>query len=1395
MNVKSTFVFALLLAFPASSAFGFGDGPSAFDEIGKAFDGTALPLVKQYCLKCHSTEEQQGDLDLERFTKFDEVRKAQPIWQKVVEMLDNGEMPPKKSRQLSVVERKQLRDWARSYLDAEARANAGDPGSVVLRRLSNVEYDNTVRDLTGVDLRPGREFPVDGAAGEGFTNVGEALAMSPSLLDKYVAAAKAIASHAVLLPGGFRFSEKTTRRDWTDEIVSEVRRLYARYTDPEGSRRVQLQGLDFQAESGGRIPLERYLKATIDYRELPISGRKTIAAFALENHLSARYLQTLFDTFNSQTSSPLLEQIRARWKIARTGDVAALAAEIRRWQGSLTKFNSVAHFKPWIEAVNPLAESQTIRVKIEPPPGGGDVILRLVTRDAGDGQSGDYVVWERPRLESPGRPDVLLRDLRDGLRGLVAKRRTFAETAKYLAVADQARSRPAKVDLGALATEAQLDPSMLAAWCDYLGIAGAGTLTVDGVFTGRMETGAGYAFVKGWGSPSTPSVVANSSNQEVRIPGTIKPHSVAVHPSPTQNVAVGWRSPMRGRARVEARVVHAHPDCGNGVSWSLELRRGSERRRLAGGELDLGKAAKIEPIEDLGVESGDMIALVIGPRGKNHACDLTSVDLMIREPGASGRSWVLSRDVSGTILSGNPHVDSLGNRDVWYFYQEKSSGTDDAVQSSIPRGSLLDSWRDEPSKSKRIQLALQLQQLLTRGPSAVKDPPDTTLYEQLTSLGGPLLGKLDFGRIASETNGSDAGKDQAHNRDDGFGLPREQFGKHPLGKPCDGTSLIATSPSVLDVRVPADLAIGRELVVTTSLDRQSGAEGSVQAQVVMVPAHSEPALVPGVPILVRNNSAARKRVEKSLDEFRSIFPAAVCYTQIVPVDEVVTLVLFHREDGALERLMLDEAERLKLDRLWDELRYISQDAIKVQEAYGQFMEYVTQDGDVRLFEPLRKPIKERSEVFRKRLVDTEPAHLNALLALASRAYRRPLDREEQAGLRSVYAGLRRQNLDHDAAFRLTLTRVLMAPSFLYRVERSSPGLAATPISDWELASRLSYFLWSSMPDDELRSVAEAGQLERPPILAAQARRMLKDERVRALATEFGCQWLDIRGFDTFNEKSEKVFPQFAALRGAMYEESIRFFMDLFDRNGSVLDVLDADHTFVNEALARHYGIPNVEGPDWRRVDGIKSLGRGGILGMATLLSKQSGASRTSPILRGNWLLEMLLGEKLPKPPKNVPQLPESELDTNGLTMRQITERHRETATCAKCHDRIDPFGFALERFDAIGRRRTNDLAGRPIDTNVQLKDGTKFADIAGLRDYVLRTRRDEFLRQFCRKLLGYSLGRSVQLSDEPMLAEIQRSLAANDYRIQSAILTMIEGPQFRLHRGFASLLDQETSHP
>jgi hypothetical protein len=295
--------------------------------------------------------------------------------------------------------------------------------------------------------------------------------------------------------------------------------------------------------------------------------------------------------------------------------------------------------------------------------------------------------------------------------------------------------------------------------------------------------------------------------------------------------------------------------------------------------------------------------------------------------------------------------------------------------------------------------------------------------------------------------------------------------------------------------------------------------------------------------------------------------------------------------------------------------------------------------------------------------------------------------------------------------------------------------------------------------------------------------MLKDPRARGLATEFACQWLEVRGFDRHDEKSERHFPTFAGLRQDMYEESVRFFLDLFQRDGSVLEMLDADHTFLNEALARHYGIPGVTGPGWRRVEGVKRHGRGGILGMATVLAKQSGASRTSPILRGNWMVETLLGEKLPKPPKNVPQLPDDEAATEGVTVRQLVEKHRSIPQCAVCHERIDPFGFALEDFDAIGRLRDKDLGGRPIDTRVELKDGTKFEGIAGLRDYLLSQRKDEFLRQFCRKLLGYSLGRAVALSDEPLVDEMLAQLRRNDYRFSAALETILRSKPFRYHRG------------
>ena len=401
---------------------------------------------------------------------------------------------------------------------------------------------------------------------------------------------------------------------------------------------------------------------------------------------------------------------------------------------------------------------------------------------------------------------------------------------------------------------------------------------------------------------------------------------------------------------------------------------------------------------------------------------------------------------------------------------------------------------------------------------------------------------------------------------------------------------------------------------------------------------------------------------------------------------------------------------------------------------------------------------------------------------ANRAYRRPLTAGEREELQGLYSRLRQQEVAHEDAIRLLLARVLVAPAFLYRAENPGPRVVQVPVNDWELATRLSYFLWSSTPDSELAAAAAEGKLQKTEIIVAQTRRMLADPRVRRLAIEFACQWLHVHDFDTLDEKSERHFPTFAGLRGAMYEETILFFTDLFQRNGSVLEILDTDHTFLNESLAQHYGIPGVSGEAWRRVDGVKKFSRGGILGQASTLAKQSGASRTSPILRGNWVAEALLGDKLPKPPKDVPKLPEDEI-TENLTVRQLTEKHDTDPRCYVCHRRIDAFGFALEGFDAIGRRRDHDLGNRSIDTRVKVMDGSEFEDIAGLRDYLLTKRREAFLQQFCRKLLGYALGRSVQLSDQPLLAEMREHLQANGYRIGQLIETIVLSPQFREIRG------------
>jgi hypothetical protein len=1368
---------ACFVAVPAAS---FGDSVATFHKLGEEFAREIRPILNQHCMKCHAADVQEGTLDLEQFATLADVRRSTKTWLKVAEMLDNGEMPPKKAVQPSPERRKRLRGWVADYLNAEAIASAGDPGPVILRRLSNAEYTYTLLDLTGVDLQPAREFPADGAAGEGFTNTGNALVMSPALLTKYLDAGKKIADHAVLLPDGIRFSPGATRRDWTDQALARIRSFYGRFTDSSGGTQVNLQGIVFGTNQGGRLALERYLDATIREREALASGAKRIADVARQRGLNSKYLGILWASLSSKDASPILDDLRSRWRTARPDQAHALAGEIGRWQKALWRFTSVGHIgkvggpKAWMEPITPIVTRQELRLKM-PASSSGQLTLYLVAGDAGDGDEHDFVVWEQPRLVAPGRPDLLLRDVRDVASQLANLReQAFGSAAKCLAAAVEASVAKGQVDLAQLAQRHAVDPAILSAWLDYLGIGTHGaSVRIDSLLTGKIMNSSGYDFVKGWGSGETPLVLANSSSQHVRIPGNMKPHSVAMHPSPSLRIAAGWKSPVSAVLRVEGRVQHAHPECGNGVTWSLELRRGAVRQRLAAGVSHGASEVKAGPVSNLSVQPGDLISLVLGPRDGNHACDLTAVDLTLT---SGDREWNLAKEVSPDVLAGNPHADARGQAGVWHFYTEPDNGG--AGDAAVPAGSLLARWQSAPGSDEKLRLAQALQALLKAGPPGAKDSPDGALYRQLSSLRGPLVSAVHV-----EASGPKAAAASANGERAAIGLDRSIFGKQPNGSAIDPASICVRAPNVLEVRLPADLIEGCEFVTAGTLLSGAGREGSVQLQVLA--GRSEPlkGASPDLPIVVRDGSAARDRFAASFDTMRQVFPPALCYTKIVPVDEAVTLTLFYREDAHLRRLMLDDAQAAELDRLWAELHFVSWDAISLVDVFQQLMEYASQDADPRVFEPLRKPINDRAAAFRRELLAAEPRHLDAVIAFADRAFRRPLSSAEVSELRALYRKLRGEEIPHDEAIRLVLARVLVAPAFLYRVETPPHGEKAAPVSDWELASRLSYFLWSSMPDAELREAAASGRLHRPNVLAAQARRLAKDPRVRRLATEFGCQWLHIYDFDSLDEKSPRHFPTFAALRSAMHEEAVLFFTDLFQNDGSLLSVFDTDHTFLNEALAKHYGIPRVSGHEWRRVDGVGKYGRGGILALAATLAKQSGASRTSPILRGNWVSEVLLGDKLPRPPKDVPLLPDDEAATKGLTVRQLVEKHTKDPLCASCHSRIDAFGYALEAYDAIGRRRERDLGDRPIETSARLRDGTEFDGLDGLRHYLTTTKRDAVIHQFCRKFLGYALGRGTQLSDDPLLEEIEQALKKNDFRFSAVLEAVVVSRQFREIRG------------
>jgi hypothetical protein len=1020
-------VLSTCLTLPAAAADRAGD-------LAETYATKIHPLLVTTCGDCHGTTPQDNDLDLASLGTAQAILARPNVLGAVAERVREGDMPPSDAPQPSQAEREQLLGWITAALEAEAASRAGDPGQVTLRRLSNVEYDNVVRDLTGVDMRPtqAREFPPDSVGGEGFANVGEAMPVTPGLVERYHHTARDVAARAVLLPTGFRFSRSPDRPEWVKESLESLRSFHARHAGPNGEP-----------------PLEAHLAATLRHRDRLAGGPAAIAAVAAEEKLSTPYLAALWTGLTGTTASPLLDPVREKWRAA-TADPAPVLAAIKATQDQLFRSNygknavlAVGNgFPAWEDLLRVVARERVEAAAREP-------LFRLVALPVEPAQPDTFVVWDRLRLEGGDGPALVL----------------------------------------------------------------------------------------------------------------------AEHPEL--------------RAAVEAQGVRfGHHPQGRSVPQSA-----------------LVTAAGAEVVIDLRKLPTPLLQSLTLPR-------------------------FLRADVS--LDEGSPETA--------------------AVQAFLIAS--------------------------TGGGGNLAEP------EAKAVAGDPRVAQIAHPRVAAE--------------------------------------------------------------------------------------RARPAV-----------------------EFRALFPPAVLFQPIIPRDAQGSTFPYHREDEPLRRLLLDEAGRADLDRLWSELGFVSEDALATPAMYEGSVQYyrMPNDGARIMFfyiQPLGERVKREEEALRAAQAAAEPTHIEALLAFASRAWRRPLAADEREAILAAYRADRDEGIKHDPAFRAALARVLSSPWFLYRVERPAAGPRWQPVSGDELATRLSFLLWDSIPDDELR--AKAGRLHEPAVMEEQLRRMLKDGRVRGMAEEFGARWLGVRDFVANHGRSLKHFPDFTpALRDALAEEPVRFFEDLLVHDRPVADVIAADAVVVNEALAKHYGIPGVTGPEWRRVENVAAYGRGGLLGFGAVLAKQAAAARTSPVKRGAWVVQVL-GERLPKAPADVPPLPET--PPAGLSMREVTEQHRQDPKCAGCHERIDPYGMALERFDALGRLRP---AGemKPGDTRVTLRDGTVLDDFAGLRDYLAGPRREDMLRAIARKLTGYALGRAVQLSDQKLVDELTKTMAAGG-RWSDALLVIVQSDQFRCIRPAAS---------
>lgn len=642
------------------------------------------------------------------------------------------------------------------------------------------------------------------------------------------------------------------------------------------------------------------------------------------------------------------------------------------------------------------------------------------------------------------------------------------------------------------------------------------------------------------------------------------------------------------------------------------------------------------------------------------------------------------------------------------------------------------------------------------------------------------------------------------------------FGHHPRGGEVDANAFVTvgTRPPAFEIPIPEGARSAR-LLVTASLDIEHGDDCIVRCTIRQLEDTDQGKSVSG--LLANPNSQAFAKWKSGVLEFARLLPQMSqrepAPSDRDPVPEPIdpsynnaernyfhTHMKYFRDDDFLVRNILDDRTRYELDLAWADL-------LGSFDFHETWLQFLAQKFDLELggreiseiestwiadvpesARPYLSALLADFQSTQARFSAAESRHVDDVVAFAARAWRRVLSRREESRLRSFYRSLRAdRKLRHRDAICALIARVLVSPEFLYRGERTSAedagGGGVSPLTDWQVASRLSFLAWSSVPDEELRRAAAAGELRDSRGLRRQLRRLLADGRSRRFSTEFFGQWFGFYRFHQFRGIDSQRFPEFSmSLRESMHEEAIEFFDFIVRKNRPVNEILNARYSFLNSELAAHYGydVPLKENTALQRVELGDSVHRGGLLRLGAILATTSAPRRTSPVKRGDWILRRVLGTAVPPPPADAGSISAEEVVAGGLSIRQRLESHRRDASCQNCHSRFDAFGFALENFDPLGRFRAEYRDGTPVETAGVLRDGTTISGDAGLLKYLL-SQESRFHDTLARRLLGYTLGRQEHVGDLGLIRELKSDMASGR-GLPELLERVVTSPQFRYHR-------------